>query len=128
MLSKERTNKVKRNYKILDYELKSIILDIVSEFGYKDEIKLSKTVKMPVITNSTKLVKTTHGVKKTPYQFVELVDINRLALETLEDDSYDILFIDEYGHEYDEADIYGNIVTAFTILDMTGTLKEYIEQ
>lgn len=127
MISKETAKSIKKDYNVLAHELKSILVEIITQSG-NDEIKLSKKVKMPVITNSMKLVKTNHGVKKTPYQFVELVDINRLALETLDDDSYDILFIDEYGHEYDEADIYGNIVTAFTILDMTGTLKEYIEQ
>ena len=127
MASKEKANSIKRSYNILAHELKSTLVEMISQSG-NSEVKLSKKVKMPVITNSTKLVKTNHGVKKTPYQFVELVDINRLALETLDDDSYDILFIDEYGHEYDEADIYGNIVTAFTILDMTGTLKKYIDQ
>jgi len=127
MLSKKTAKSIKKDYNVLAHELKSTLVEIIAQSD-KNEIKLSKKVKIPVITNSMKLVKTNHGVKKTPYQFVELVDINCLALETLDDDSNDVLFIDEYGHEYDEADIYGNIVTAFTILDMTGTLKEYIEQ
>lgn len=127
MLSKETAKSIKKNYNILAHELKSALVEMISQSG-NDEIKLTKKVKMPVITNYMKLVQTNHGVKKVPRQSVELVDINRLALETLDDDSHDVLFIDEYGHEYDEADIYGNIITAFTILDMTGALKEYVEQ
>lgn len=133
MFDEKRLKQIRTDYQQLADELKTLLIDIVKQSG-DDKIKLSKTVEMPVIVNYFKLQETEQGLKKIPDQRIELAKIESIALgiDDSDDDNKTIvyypLFIDQYNHEFDEDDIYGNIVTAFTLLDMTGAIKNLIKK
>lgn len=121
----KKTDILKENYKLLTGEIRSHLIDMVKESEH-GEISLSKPVMLPIMSNQLKLRKTKDGIKEIPFQTIEMARINRLALCASSDgdnESYDvdeILFCDEFGHEYGEEDVYGGIMTAFSIIDLIG--------
>lgn len=121
----KKFKEIKADYNHLADEIRMSLIDMVKTSKY-GEIALSKAVKMPILSNQLKLRKTKDGIKEIPFQTIEMANINSLALCLSEDDTYDldeILFCDEYGHEYGEEDIYGGILTAFTVLNLMGEIS-----
>lgn len=117
----EKIDSLKADYKHLADKIRDFLIGRVKESD-NGEISLPKIVKIPIMSNQLKLRKTKDGIKEIPFQTIEMINITSLALclsSIGDDDSYDvdeILFCDEFGHEYGEEDIYGGIIGAFSCL------------
>lgn len=117
----EKIDSLKSDYKHLTNKIRDFLVGRVKESN-NGEIILPKIVKIPIMSNQLKLRKTKDGIKEIPFQTIEMVNITSLALclsSIGDDDSYDvdeILFCDEFGHEYGEEEIYGGIIGAFSSL------------